>query len=255
MSPHSPDQEWMTRYSRQIVLKEIGGLGQKVLGQSVVGVIGAGGIASPLLLYLAASGVGRLVVVDPGLVEEEDLGFQSIYTQTQIGQCRAKSACDTLKLHNPTLVADALDVWMEADTVDIYLSDWDLMVVTTHSLKTLKAMNISALRLKKPLLAAWRDKQGITLLASRAGQQSHTPCLFCQTVDLDCEEEGMVSKDALSKMAMGVVGSILAMESLKFLLSQGSMLWDSRLVFHSESSLYQTHPVYHNPHCPACGQL
>ena len=240
MEPFPMSEEWLERYSRQILLKEIGGQGQQQLGQSVVGIIGAGHMGTPLLLYLAAAGVGHLLIVDD---DRKNPGW-------------ATAAHPAVHALNPLVKVTTLGNGLHADHVSEQILSWDLMVLADSHPDTQQTLNAAALRTGKPLLSGWRSNETHYITACRIDNAPQTPCLSCLTStqkELSITTDSKPDADAaLTAMGDGVAGSILAMETLKTLLDIGQGLWSNLLMFSPGAGTYTMIPTQRHPLCHAC---
>ena len=230
--------QWLERYSRQILLKEVGGQGQKRLCHAVVGIISTGTINTTLIRYLAAAGVGRLEIVNYGNWDARE----------QIAATHLNSSI-TITLLEPREPPG----WSQTQ-----MASWDLVVVAGQPPAIRQTASIMAQHLGKPLLGSWCVGEHSIIRASRAGYDHQAPCLFCpepETVEGPTRTAPPITTPLttpITMMAEGVVGSILAMESLKILLDIGQGLWHTQLTFHPETGFYQQSPTQKNPNCQLC---
>ncbi|MBF0127132.1 MAG: ThiF family adenylyltransferase [Magnetococcales bacterium] len=218
---------WAERYSRQILLKEIGGKGQRLLAQARVGIVGAGPAGRNALLYLAAAGVGELRVADAALP--------------------VAATSQALSL-NPTLriVPDPLPL------APSWMAGLDLILACDHPLDRLNPM---ATQLGKPLLATWITHHGTCWIAgSRAGRDRSLPCLACPPPPV--EDDALPpdpAREALATLWHPVAGTILAGEALMALLDLGKQeVWTTLLAHDALHGVYQRLPHAKDPHCPVC---
>lgn len=237
---------WPERYARHIILKEIGGRGQHRLGQAVVGIVGAGRIGTPLILYLAGAGVGHLVIMDDNLTSPID----PHRTDSDKAGGRALSAHTAAHALNPGVKTTPHNETLCLENATERLASWDLAVLANNRPETKRVLNTAAQRTGKPLLGGWNNGGTAYVTASRAGNDIHAPCLFCATTDhLD---KTATPAPHLAQMASGVIGSILAMEALKALLGTGRGLWHTLLSFHPGQGAYHTASTHKNPLCSEC---
>ena len=234
--------DWAERYSRQILLKEIGGHGQRRLERATVGILVTYPIATPLILYLAAAGVGHMVLIE----EHPTTGENSRNARTsQLSQMAQQI--------NPWIQVTVQENPWHTDTIHSQVAPWDLVVLTNPHTETQKQLNTAALQQHKPILMAWSDPIAHYITASKAGLDAHAPCLFCQTSTAPLNHAVIPYPDPrLQTLAGGVAGSLLAMESLKVLLDIGQGLWYTLLVFHSGERTYTPISTHTNPSCPFC---
>ncbi|RUS59887.1 HesA/MoeB/ThiF family protein [Pseudorhodobacter sp. E13] len=241
----------LERYARHIMLREIGGPGQKRLKQARVLVVGAGGLGSPALLYLAASGVGVIGVVDPDVVENSNLQRQIIHTDDRIGLAKAQSAVVAMQALNPFIEARAYSRRLDAETGAL-IADYDLILDGTDNFDTRYLVNRLAVAAGKPLISAaitqWEGQ--ISLYDPAHGG----PCFEC--VFPTRPAPGMVPSCAEAGVAAplpGIIGAMMAMEAVKHLTGAGQDL-RGRLMIHD--ALYaETRVIAVAPRgdCPVCG--
>lgn len=242
----------LNRYARHILLREIGGPGQKRLKAARVLVIGAGGLGSPVCLYLAAAGVGTIGVVDDDLVDTSNLQRQIIHRDQGIGMPKVHSAAEAMRALNPFVEVRPYQRRLtEADAAAL-MAEYDLIIDGTDNFDTRYLVNRVAVELGKPLLAGaitqWEGQ--VSLYHPVAG----APCYQC--VFPQRPAPGMVPTCAEAGVAAplpGVIGSILAMEAVKHLTGAGQTL-AGRLMIHdalyAETRVIALRP---RPECPVCG--
>jgi molybdopterin/thiamine biosynthesis adenylyltransferase len=242
----------LDRYARHILLREIGGPGQKALKGAKVLVVGAGGLGAPALLYLAASGVGRIGVIDPDVVEASNLQRQVIHSEDRVGMPKVFSAQQAMRALNPFIEVlpyhRALD---EATAADL-IADYDLVLDGTDNFDTRYLVNRTCAALGKPLIAGaitqWEGQLSLWHPASGG------PCYEC--VFPTRPAPGLVPTCAEAGVASplpGVIGAMMAMEAVKHLTGAGETL-KGRLMIHD--ALYaetRTITVRKRPDCAVCG--
>lgn len=241
----------LNRYARHILLREIGGPGQKRLKQARVLVIGAGGLGSPVCLYLAAAGVGHLTVADDDRVDTSNLQRQIIHRDADLDRPKAQSAADAMRALNPFITVEPVVARLEGDLAERLIADHDLILDGTDNFDTRYLVNRLAVRLGKPLIAGaitqWEGQ--VSLYHPAAG----APCFQC--VFPERPAPGMVPTCAEAGVAAplpGVIGSIMAMEAVKHLTGAGETL-RGRLMIHD--ALYtETRVIAVKPRfdCPVC---
>jgi molybdopterin/thiamine biosynthesis adenylyltransferase len=242
----------LDRYARHIMLREIGGPGQRRLQAARVLVVGAGGLGSPVCLYLAAAGVGQISVIDDDRVESSNLQRQIIHRDQDIGLPKAQSATAAMRALNPFIEARALVTRLTEDNAEATLAGHDLIIDGTDNFDTRYLVNQSATRLGIPLLsgaiAQWEGQ--VTLCDPAKG----APCYAC--IFPERPAPGMVPTCAEAGVAAplpGVIGSIMAMEAVKYLTGAGETL-AGRLMIHD--ALYaETRTITLRPRagCAVCG--
>lgn len=242
----------LNRYARHIFLREIGGTGQKRLKSARVLVVGAGGLGSPVLLYLAASGVGTIGLIDDDVVEGSNLQRQVIHTDDRIGQPKVFSAQTAMEALNPFITVRPYHRRLTDDIAPDLFADYDLIIDGTDNFDTRYLVNRAAVAAQKPLIAGamtqWEGQ--ISLYHPDAGG----PCFHCVFPERpapglvpSCAEAGVIAP------LPGIIGSMMALEALKLLCSAGTGLM-GRLIIHD--ALYaETRRIRVNraADCPVCG--
>jgi adenylyltransferase/sulfurtransferase len=237
------------RYHRQRILDEVGEEGQQRLAAAAVAVVGLGGLGSPVALYLAAAGVGRLGLFDDQRVELSNLNRQILYEECDVGRPKVEAAAGRLLLLDPDLRIDARNENVRASNVAGLFADYDVVVDGTDSFETKFLLNDAAILTGKPLIhGAVLQWNGQALTVMDGG-----PCLRCLFHDppdpdviQSCEEAGIIGS------ATGVIGSVQAEEVLKVLLHAGEPLRGR--IFQHDGLRGETRviPFPRDPECPVC---
>ena len=244
----------LDRYARHILLREIGGPGQRRLKDARVLVVGAGGLGSPSLLYLAAAGVGVIHVVDDDLVDASNLQRQVIHAEDRVGQAKVTSAAQAMLALNPHIeVVPHRRRLDEAAATELF-PGCDLILDGSDNFDTRYLVNAAAVAAGRPLIAAaitqWEGQ--LALYDPAKG----TPCFAC--VFPDRPAPGMVPTCAEVGVAAplpGILGAMMAMEAVKHITGAGETLAGRMLMI---DALYAETRVIHtsrNPACPVCGHL
>lgn len=250
MADFTPEQ--LERYSRQILLPGVGGRGQRRLMESRVCVVGAGGLGSPVLLYLAGAGVGTLDVVDSDAVEVSNLHRQIVHATPAIGSPKAGSAREALERLNPGVRIVPHAVRLTAENAGELIGPANVVVDGSDNYATRYALSDAALRLGKPLVsgALFRHEGQVAVFPNDGGAQS--PCYRCAFPTPpapgavpSCSEAGILGPIA------GIVGSIQAAEVMKLLLGIGESLAARLLVVDALSMEFRTIRLRRNPACEA----
>lgn len=243
----------LDRYARHIILREIGGPGQRKLKNARVLVVGAGGLGSPVLLYLAAAGVGRIGVIDDDVVDNSNLQRQVIHTDARIGMPKVQSAMQAMQALNPFVEVRPYQRRLTPDIAADLIADHDLVLDGSDNFDTRYLVNRICAERGVPLIAAAITQwEGQLSLYHPAGG---TPCYEC--VFPVRPAPGMVPTCAEAGVAAplpGVIGSMMAMEAVKHLTGAGETL-RGRLMIHD--ALYaetRSITVRPRPDCPVCGQ-
>lgn len=250
MSLTSEDEE---RYSRSIVIPEIGRSGQKRLLESSVLVVGAGGLGSPVLYYLAASGVGTLGICEGDRVDLSNLQRQILHGNGDIGRLKAESAADRIRGLNPCLNVRVFDEPLAPDNARGILAGFDVAVDATDNLAVRYLMNDTCVSLGVPLVhgSVHRFDGQASVFAPPRGPCYR--CLFPKPPPDDIlptpAEAGVIGP------APGVIGCIEAMEAIKTILGIGGTLVGRLLLFSGLTMEFQELRVERAPDCVVCGEL
>ena len=242
----------MKRYSRHLIIPEIGMTGQKRLKNARVLVVGAGGLGSPALLYLAAAGVGTLGVIDFDVVDESNLQRQIIHGQSDIGRLKAESARDTVAEINPFVHVQVHTEALSNDNVLELFSEYDLIVDGTDNFATRYMVNDACVLLGKPYVwgSIFRfDGQASVFWAE------HGPCYRCLYPDPpppgmvpSCAEGGVLGVLCAS------IGSIQVNEAIKLLTGVGDSLVGRLMIYDALEMNYRAVRVRKDPECAICGK-
>jgi molybdopterin/thiamine biosynthesis adenylyltransferase len=242
----------LERYARHIMLREIGGTGQKRLKAARVLVIGAGGLGSPALLYLAAAGVGTIGVIDDDAVDLSNLQRQIAHTDARIGTPKVFSAEAAMTARNPFVTVRPYHRRLTAEIAEELFADYDLILDGTDSLSTRRAANAAAVKLGKPLLSAaitqWEGQ--ISLYHPAAGG----PCYAC--VFPEDPAPGLVPTCAEAGVAgplPGVLGAMLAVEAVKWIAGAGEPLLGRMLIYDALYGETRAIALKRREGCPVCG--
>jgi len=246
--------EQLLRYSRHILLEEWGVEGQERVINAHALVIGAGGLGSPVALYLASAGVGHITLVDHDTVDVTNLQRQIAHTDARVGQLKVASLKTAMLQINPDIQIDAHALKADAAHLDGWVSQADVVLDCTDNFATRHAINAACVMHRKPLVsgAALRlDGQ----LAVYDTQQSNAPCYACVFPPTqDFEEERCATMGVLAPL-VGVIGSLQATEALKILSGMGSTLYGQLMMFNAQHMEWQTLKTQRNIDCPVCGPL
>lgn len=242
------------RYARHIVLRELGGPGQKRLKQARVLVVGAGGLGSPVMLYLGAGGVGTIGVIDDDVVENANLQRQVIHRDADIGRPKVLSAQAALMAQNPAVVVRPYHRRLDAAGAADLFADYDLILDGSDNFDTRYLVNRAAVACGKPLvsgaLAQWEGQ--LSVFDPAHGAPCYQ-CIFAQApapgLAPSCSEAGVVGP------LPGVIGAMMAIEAIKIITGAGQPLRGQMLIYdalHGESRRIGLKP---RPDCPVCGPV
>jgi molybdopterin/thiamine biosynthesis adenylyltransferase len=248
----SPDQ--LRRYARHITLPEVGGTGQAKLLSSSVLVVGAGGLGSPLLLYLAAAGVGKLGVVDHDVVDLTNLQRQVLHGTSRIGMAKVDSAKRTIADINPEVNLVPHRAKLDAGNVMDLMAGYDLVADGSDNFAARFLLNDACYFAKKPLVSAAILRFDAQVSTFRAYQSGDNPCYRCLFREPPppgliptCSEGGVLGALA------GTIGSLQASEVLKELLRIGEGLSGFLLLYDALAVEFRKIRVHRDPDCPLCG--
>lgn len=243
--------EELDRYARHVVLKEIGGAGQVRMKAARVAVIGAGGIGSPAIQYLAAAGIGRLDVIDDDRVDLSNLQRQTIFATHDSGEPKAQAAARRARAINPHCDVHAHVVRIDAHNVTALLQDADVILDGCDNFATRLRVADTALTLRRPLVSA-AIGQFEGQLAVYRGWQASLPCYRC-LVGSPQEVDGTCAADGVLGPMTGMVGSMAALEVLRAIVPFGIDPAGLLMVLDTLDWRFRTIRVPKDPGCPACG--
>jgi len=244
------DQQ-LLRYSRHILLDEIGIEGQEKLLAAHAVIIGAGGLGSPVALYLASAGVGKITLVDNDEVDLTNLQRQILHSTASVGQPKAESGKQTLHGMNPTIEVVALVARADAEQLKVLASSTDVVLDCTDNFKTRHAINQACVAAGVPLVsgAAIRMDGQVAVFDSR---QSEAPCYACLFPPDQQFEEVQCSVMGVFAPLVGIIGTIQAAEALKLIMGMGSSLSQRLLMLDARTMEWTSIHTTHNPQCSVC---
>jgi len=242
----------LDRYARHIILREVGGPGQKALRDAKVLVVGAGGLGSPALQYLAAAGVGTIGVIDDDLVENANLQRQIIHRDANIGMAKVHSAAEAMVAQNPFVSVRPYHRRLTDEIAGDLFADYDLVLDGTDNFNTRYLVNRTAVMQQKPLIAAaltqWEGQ--ISVYDPARG----TPCYECifpvvpdASLVPSCAEAGVIGP------LPGVIGAMMAVEALKVITGAGTDLGGRLLIYDALYAQTRTIGVKPRADCAVCG--
>lgn len=241
----------LLRYSRHILLDEIGIEGQQRLLQSTALIIGAGGLGSPAALYLASAGVGRLILADSDTVDLSNLQRQILHTQDRLGTAKALSAQTALQAINADVVVDAVNDRLAGTALERQVAAADVVLDCCDNFATRHAVNRACVELKKPLVsgAAIRFAGQLTVFDPR---RSDTPCYNClfpegdEVDDLRCAVTGVFAP------LTGIIGTMQAAEAIKLLVPAGETAIGRLWLLDGLSMNWRSVGFGKDPQCAVC---
>lgn len=242
----------LLRYSRQIMLPDFEIDGQMRLLNSTVLVVGVGGLGSPVALYLAAAGVGHLILVDHDEVELSNLQRQIVHSQASVGLTKVESARQTLAALNSDVKVTTLHQQIDTGLLNRLLADGvDLVIDACDNFSTRFAINAACVKHGVPLVsgAAIRLEGQVAVFDSR---REDSPCYQCLYRGGDDEQMSCARNGVLAPV-VGVIGTMQALEAIKILAGLGDSLCGRLLLFDALTSSWRELRLPRDPACPACG--
>jgi len=246
------NDEQLLRYSRQIMLAPIDYEGQSRLLESTALIVGLGGLGSPVSMYLAAAGVGKLILADFDTVDLSNLQRQIAHGQADIGRLKVESAADTLKANNPDVATVLLPHKMEGQRLDEAVAQADVVLDCSDNFALRFALNDACLRQRKPLVsgAAIRFEGQVTAYDPR---REDSPCYRCLYREEGVDDTTCVRNGVFAPL-VGVIGSLQAVEAIKLLLGIGEPLVGRLMLYDALAGEMRTLKLRKDPACPACGE-
>ncbi len=244
------ESEIAQRYGRHISLAEIGEAGQKRLSAAQVLIVGLGGLGSPVAMYLAASGIGHLVLSDYDHVELSNLQRQIVHRNEDIGRNKVDSARDTLLALNPGIRISALDRALDED-LEAHVAAADVVVDATDNFESRFALNAACWRRRTPLVsgAAIRMEGQIAVFDPR---DPESPCYRCLYRDEGGAEGEPCALVGVLAPLLGIIGSVQATETLKLIAGFGTSLAGRLIVLDAASMEWRELRLPKDPACPIC---
>lgn len=252
--------EQLLRYSRQIMLPALDVAGQERLLQSRVLIVGLGGLGCPVALYLAAAGVGHLLLADGDVVEASNLQRQIAHGQADLGRSKVESAADSVAALNPDTRITRIERRLDAQNLGVLLEDVDVVVDASDSFASRFAINRACVEMGVPVVsgAAIRSEGQVAVFDPASGG----PCYRCVYADEQGEGDGKAKGDeALScsqsgvlAPIVGVIGSLQALETVKLIAGFGEPLRGHLLLIDGWSLQVQRVKLKRDPACPHCSQ-
>ncbi|MFH1818871.1 MAG: molybdopterin-synthase adenylyltransferase MoeB [Pseudomonadota bacterium] len=243
----------LLRYSRHILLPDVGVDGQARISGASVLIVGAGGLGCPAALYLGASGVGRLFVADGDTVDLTNLQRQIGHATAAIGENKADSLTRSVRAINPEIEVQPIREALSGEALHEAVAAVDLVVDASDNFATRHAVNRACVQLGKPLVsgAAIGFSGQLAVFDTR---RAHTPCYHCLFPDQAGEPEVRCAEAGVFSPLVGVIGAMQAMEALKYLAQVGELLIGRLLLWDGLQAQARVMKVPHDPACPVCGQ-
>jgi molybdopterin/thiamine biosynthesis adenylyltransferase len=239
--------EEVERYARHLVLREVGGPGQQRLKAARVLIVGAGGLGSPAALYLAAAGVGTVIIADPDVVDRSNLQRQIIYAEGDVGRPKAAAAADRLAALNSHIFVSGYPGAFDAATADELVSGVDLVLDGTDDFGVRMCVNAACVRHGKTLVSG-----AIGRWTGQVGVFQGRPCYQCLVPEIPPDAETCVAVGVVGALA-GVIGSMMALEAVKLIVGAGEPLAGRLMIYDALAAETRTVRVGADPDCPVCG--
>ena len=245
------NDDQLLRYSRHIMLPQVDITGQQKLLDSTVLIIGMGGLGSPVAMYLAAAGVGHLVIADYDHVEISNLQRQIIHRQSSVGQSKVASAKHTLESLNSDIKVTTISEKLTKESLALRLENVDCVVDGTDNFATRFVINEVCVKSKTPLVsgAAIRFEGQVSVFMNT----KNSPCYQCLYPDTDEELDTSCSVNGVLAPVVGIIGSIQATEVLKVIMNIGETLQSRLLLLDAYTMEWRTIKLKQDPACPICG--
>ncbi len=245
-------EEQIERYSRHIILPEVGGKGQEKIARSKVFIVGAGGLGCPVGYYLTATGVGTIGIIDNDNVELSNLQRQIAHSTKTLGMPKVDSAKATFDALNPDVNVIAIKDRLTKDSIIDIISQYDVIIDGSDNFPTRYLVNDACVLAKKPLVsgAILRFEGQVTTILPGEGH-----CYRCLFEEMpppglvpSCQEAGVLG------VLPGIIGGLQAMEVLKIILNKGEVLTESLLIFDALKTNFRKVRVPKNRECKVCGE-
>ena len=244
--------EQLERYSRHIILSEVGVKGQKRLMDSKVLIIGAGGLGAPAALYLAAAGVGTIGIADADVVDLSNLQRQVIHTTPDVGKTKVQSAKETMEAINPDVTVNTYHSFVTSDNIMELVAGYDFIIDGTDNFPAKFLINDACVLAKKPFSHAGIIRFQGQLMTYVPGEGPCYRCVFKNPPPPDavptCRQAGVIG-------AMGgVIGSLQAMEAVKYIVKKGELLTGYLLTYDALKMEFRKIKLPGCPDCQVCGE-
>ena len=247
------NDDLLLRYSRHILLPDVGVAGQARISEAKVLIVGAGGLGCPAALYLGAAGIGRLLLADGDTVDLTNLQRQIGHATLAIGENKADSLARSVRAINPEIEVWTLREALAGSALHAAIAEVDLVVDASDNFATRHAINRVCVQLGKPLVSG--AAIGFSgQLAVFDSQRADSPCYHCLFPDSADEPELRCAEAGVFSPLVGVIGAMQAMEALKYLAQVGEPLVGRLLLWDGLRAEARVMKVPRDPACPVCGQ-
>lgn len=246
----------LERYSRHIILREMGGVGQQLLMDARLLIVGVGGLGAPLIQYLAAAGIGHLTLVDGDHVDLSNLQRQTLFRTNDIGRLKVDCAADFVAAINPDVGVAIHAQPIDAGTVDALVRAHDVVLDGTDRFDIRLMVSDAAVRAGKPLVSGALGPTEGQVAVFDPNSAPDAPCYRCFLPAPPGEDHQRTCSDAgvIGALA-GVIGSMQALEAIKLISGMGEPLMGKLLIFDALDGRARTVRIQRNHDCPSCGAL
>jgi len=245
-------EDQIARYSRHILLPEVGGKGQKKLAQAKIFVVGAGGLGSPVALYLAAAGVGTIGLIDSDIVDISNLQRQVLHYTPDIGRSKVQSAKDKIEALNPDVKVETYETRFGQENAINLIKPYDIVIDGVDNFPAKFLINDACYFTDKPLIHGGILRFEGRVFSIIPKQSACYRCIFKQPPPSglvpSCQEAGIIGAVA------GIIGTIQATEAIKIVLGIGQPLTDRILDFDAQKTTFREIKAKRNPKCILCGE-
>ncbi|MBA1146203.1 molybdopterin-synthase adenylyltransferase MoeB [Ectothiorhodospiraceae bacterium WFHF3C12] len=245
------EDEQLLRYSRQIMLAGLDIEGQERLLGATALIVGLGGLGSPIAMYLAAAGVGRLILADFDEVDLTNLQRQIVHETDAVGTAKVESAAARLRGLNPEITVEPVNQRLDAENLHSLVGRADVVVEGTDNFTTRFAVNRACVAAARPLVAgaAIRMEGQVAVFDARDPESACYRCVFPEAGETEerCAETGVLAP------VPGIIGSIQATEAIKLLTGLGEPLINRMLILDAAAMTWRTLKLRRDPACPVCG--
>jgi molybdopterin/thiamine biosynthesis adenylyltransferase len=247
------NDDQLLRYSRHILLDDVGIEGQQRLLDSHALVVGAGGLGSPVAMYLAASGVGHITLADHDVVDLTNLQRQIAHTTERVGRAKVHSAALAMHALNPDVRITPLQEKLNVAQLDSLVANANVVLDCCDNFQTRQAINVACVKHRVPLVSGAAIRMDGQLAVYDA-RDAASPCYACVFPPDVAPEEAQCATLGVLAPLVGVMGSLQAMEAVKLLSGIGSRLTGQLQLLEGRDLAWTSLRLARNPHCPVCGQ-
>lgn len=245
-------EQQIERYSRQIVLKEVGGIGQKKLLESTITIVGTGGLGCPVALYLTAAGIGNIKIVDFDVVDLSNLHRQILHFTPDVGKKKVDSAYEKLHKLNPDVNIEVIDLQLLPSNIKDIIKGSDFVIEGSDNIQTKTLVNDACINLNIPFTIAGVIRFNGQILT--VVPEEKTACYRCVFGDISDNSNSMsCSQAGVIGLIPGIIGSIQANEAIKHILGIGDLITNKMLFLDLLKNSFNFIEIKRNEECMACG--